>query len=96
MSEVVGRWTGKEEFDEILVAIEANPPRQHRLSPIPGLLFSEASSDKGERTEITPSGTQNPYPPGSGAPFLPNNPRMIIPAMLSGYDPATPTPGGAT
>ncbi|KAG6849017.1 hypothetical protein H0H93_011962 [Arthromyces matolae] len=91
MAEVVGTWSGKEELDEIIKAIETNPPRQHRLPPPPAI--ADESEDL-DTSKITPPGTQNPEPPGSGAPFLPSNPRTVMPAMVTGHDATTPTPGG--
>ncbi|KAG6865101.1 hypothetical protein C0991_005062 [Blastosporella zonata] len=90
MEDLVGTWTGKEEFDEIAKAIEANPPREHRL---PALPISPLEPGQQDTPVITPPGTQNPEPPGSGAPFLPGI-RTVIPAMVSERDSTTPTPGG--
>ncbi|KAJ4470919.1 hypothetical protein J3R30DRAFT_3531844 [Lentinula aciculospora] len=44
---------------------------------------------------ITPPGTQNPHPPASGAPLISDAPRLL-PALISGQDPLTPTPTGGT
>ncbi|RDB29464.1 tRNA-dihydrouridine(20) synthase [NAD(P)+] [Hypsizygus marmoreus] len=97
MSEIVGTWTGKEEFEDIVKTIEAYPPREHRLVVFDAFAPQPTPSppDEYEQPETTPPGTQNPEPPGSGAPFLPSNPlRGVLPAMLSGHDAVTPTPGG--
>jgi len=91
MDEIVGSWTGKEEFDAIVQAIEANPPRDHRLVASSAVVEQPCEN---ETPETTPPGTQNPEPPGSGAPFLPNSYRTAIPAMVTGRDATTPTPGG--
>ena len=89
MDEIVGTWTGKEEFAQIVQAIEARPPKEHRMRVNPDP--NDAQVDEGEL--VTPPATQNPEPPGSGAPFLPGNVRrMHIPPMVSGHDAATPTP----
>ncbi|KAF8963964.1 hypothetical protein BDZ97DRAFT_1904758 [Flammula alnicola] len=42
---------------------------------------------------VTPEGTQNPEPPSSGAPFLPNDIGRVLEA-LPGRDTTTPTPSG--
>jgi len=85
---LVSSWTGEEEFQEIMQAIDARPPRQH------GVKFEE-SEDWEEEVEspvTTPKGTVNPEPPGSGAPLLSALSRMTIPAIISGVDAPTPTP----
>ncbi|GLB43570.1 putative dihydrouridine synthase (Dus) [Lyophyllum shimeji] len=92
MDEVVGSWTGKEEFDAIVHAIEANPPRQHRLPAILSPAGVVEQRNEHEAQETTPPGTQNPEPPGSGAPFLPNSYRTVLPPMVTGHDATTPTP----
>ncbi|KAG5644146.1 hypothetical protein DXG03_009040 [Asterophora parasitica] len=95
MDSVVGSWTGKEEFDEIVRAIEANPPRFHRMPILPSPTSVEKEqSEEPPPQETTPPGTQNPEPPGSGAPFMPNSYRTTVPAMITGEDATTPTPGG--
>lgn len=88
MDEFVGTWTGDKEFKDIVQTLEAYPPREHRL-PSP----TAQQWDEDEQPEATPPGTQNPEPPGSGAPFLPSY-RMAVPPMVSGHDAVTPTPGG--
>lgn len=85
MNDIVGFWTGEEEFAEIVKTIEERPPLQHRLAmPEQETTTSTSAS--------TPQGTQNPYPPGSGAPLLPSSIRTILPAMAFGHDPETPVP----
>ncbi|KAG6879321.1 hypothetical protein C0992_003538 [Termitomyces sp. T32_za158] len=91
MNVVVGTWNGKEEFDEIVRSIEANPPRQHRLPPP---TTPTKQQEAVETPETTPPGTQNPEPPGSGAPLLPNTYRITLPPMATGHDATTPTPSG--
>jgi len=102
LTDFVGAWTGKEEFEEIVKAIETNCPRQHRLEPVSELSPPLESpiptpTDHEMQGETTPLGTLNPHPPGSGAPLFPSNLRTLIPAMMSGHGPSTPspTPGGA-
>ena len=41
---------------------------------------------------VTPIGTQNPEPPGSGAPLLPNEQRRPLPSIITGHSAITPTP----
>ena len=94
MNEIVGTWTGKEEFAQIVQAMEARPPREHRmrLNDLDHLSDTDSQVDE-EEGMITPLGTQNPETPGSGAPLLPSNMRrMQIPPMASGRDATTPTP----
>lgn len=88
MDDVVGSWTGKEEFDAIAEAIERHPPWDHRM------LLEPSTPDLDELATTTPPGTQNPEPPGSGAPFMPNTYRMAESLVFSGHDAVTPTPGG--
>lgn len=45
-----------------------------------------------EKKYLTPDGTQNPEPPGSGAPFLPNNVDGNFLLGIPGHDATTPTP----
>lgn len=89
---MMGSSSGKEELQEIINAIEQNPPREHRM-------MLEDESDSSEKVEsnqaqatITPEGTQNPEPPGSGAPFLPND--TDISTIIPGHNATTPTPSG--
>ncbi|KAL0574049.1 tRNA-dihydrouridine synthase 2 [Marasmius crinis-equi] len=93
---IAGSWTGEEEFKEIVRAIESRnqPPRGSATEP------GKEEEDTAPEAEVdpaffTPEGTQNPEPPGSGAPRLPLDalPRNL-PAMISGEGPLTPTPGG--
>ncbi|KAF4604657.1 hypothetical protein EYR40_003432 [Pleurotus pulmonarius] len=99
--------SGKEEFDQIANAIEARACSPRRLllpaetaaSAVPSPPSSQNNTTCGESaaldTIITPPGTQNPDPPNSNAPKMPINDRLAyIPALVSGIDPATPTPGG--
>lgn len=91
MEEIVGAWTGKEEFAQIVEAIEARPPKEHRMYIV--LEPSDAEVEVEEEGMATPPVTLNPEPPGSGAPLLPGNMRrMQIPPMASGHDATTPTP----
>lgn len=41
---------------------------------------------------VTPQGTQNPEPPGSGAPLIPNELRKLLPSIITGDNAMTPTP----
>ncbi|KAJ7462099.1 hypothetical protein FB451DRAFT_1341142 [Mycena latifolia] len=89
LEEIVGAWTGEEDFAEIVKTIEARPPRVHHRE-------FEAAAERQpleEPVASTPSETVNPEPPGSGAPFSIALHRLDLP-MLTGGDPLTPTPGG--
>jgi tRNA-dihydrouridine synthase 2 len=91
VEEIVGAWTGEEEFAQIVGAIEARPPREHRMHLDPEPTDTQTEAD--EEGLATPPVRQNPEPPGSGAPLLPSNTRrMQIPPMASGHDATTPTP----
>jgi tRNA-dihydrouridine synthase 2 len=81
MTDFVGEWTGEQEMAEIVEAITSNPPREHRMLPS---AFAHL---------VTPTATQNPEPPSSGAPLLPSKveeegTRQPPPPAL------TPTPSG--
>ncbi|KAG9222239.1 hypothetical protein CCMSSC00406_0006536 [Pleurotus cornucopiae] len=100
--------SGKEEFDQIVKAIEARErgprrlllPNETVVSVVPPAPVSQDKTTHGEPADldgiiITPPATQNPDPPSSNAPKMPVNDRLAyIPALVSGIDPATPTPGG--
>ena len=74
---------------EIIKAIETNNPRDRRM------LSSSFASEEANPDFVTPPGTQNPEPPTSKAPLLPNNFTTDIPAVLPSEAP-TPTPEGTT
>ncbi|KAJ7084748.1 hypothetical protein C8R43DRAFT_1142579 [Mycena crocata] len=85
LEEIVGTWTGEEDFREIVKEIEARPPR---------LLHHLPTGRETENcTAVTPSDTTNPEPPGSGAPLALSFRRLDLP-LLTGQDPLTPTPAG--
>ena len=90
VKEIAGEWTGAEELQEIARIVAARPPREHRLLSTED---PDEESAKAEQT-VTPTGTQNPEPPGSGAPLISDSPRKTIPALVSGQDPPTPTLAG--
>jgi len=92
MEEIVGSWTGEDELREIIRAIEARSSMGHILHEYPNEKWEVDDSE--EEPSSTPTGTQNPESPGSGAPFQPSFERMPIPAMVAGHDAPTPTPGG--
>ncbi|KAK0466185.1 uncharacterized protein EV420DRAFT_1617508 [Desarmillaria tabescens] len=77
---IVGSWTGEQVFQDIAAAIEARPSRR---------VEHETEIDG----DVTPQGTQNPEPPTSKAPFMTEFIRTALPALISGRDPLTPTPG---
>ncbi|KAJ7508461.1 hypothetical protein B0H11DRAFT_2304472 [Mycena galericulata] len=81
LEEIVGAWTGEEDFKELVQAIEARPPRHDS----PEMQRSSTSPI------VTPSETTNPEPPGSGAPLMLALHRLDLP-MLTGRDPLTPSP----
>jgi tRNA-dihydrouridine synthase 2 len=82
---IMGISSGQEEFQQILDALGANPPREHRM-----IIDTSSVVDSDEEKKIiTPDGTQNPEPPGSGAPFLPNDGNFL---SKIGHDAMTPTP----
>lgn len=90
----MGDHSCEEEFKAIVKAIEDNPPRQHRMVLPPEVELqakstTEALSTISEAQVRTPQGTQNPEPPGSGAPLLPHNFERIL---LVPEPATTPTP----
>ncbi|KAF9486398.1 tRNA-dihydrouridine synthase 2 [Pholiota conissans] len=89
---VMGLKLGEEDLWDIVKSIEENPPRQHRMIieeiEQPDILIPESMEETSFRT---PEDTQNPEPPGSGAPFLPNDGGNLT--MLLQRD-TTPTPSG--
>jgi len=92
IQEIVGIPSGQEEFQQILDALGANPPREHRMI----LDASSSIVDSDEETNfMTPEETQNPEPPGSGAPFLPNDRNFFL-SRMPGHDATTPTPTEAS
>ncbi|KAK7464399.1 tRNA-dihydrouridine synthase 2 [Stygiomarasmius scandens] len=103
VTDIVGEWTGEQDFKEIVRVIEARTSREHsEVSTETDASVdcpSASSSSSQAETEvageyITPEGTQNPEPPGSGAP-LASEVTRDIPAVISGELPLTPTPAPA-
>ncbi|CAA7268086.1 unnamed protein product [Cyclocybe aegerita] len=108
MKDVMGPATGKEDFQEIVNSIEEISPREHRMLVEEQSLASEsAPPEPTARADspnlplrdmqdeiVTPEGTQNPEPPGSGAPFLPSETSKVY-ATIPGRDATTPTPSGS-
>lgn len=87
----MGISSGQEEFQQILDTLEANPPRERRMIiDAPSIVDSDE-----EKKLITPGGTQNPEPPGSGAPFLPNDIDGDFLLRIPGHNATTPTPSEA-
>ncbi|KAG2155753.1 hypothetical protein DEU56DRAFT_322513 [Suillus clintonianus] len=88
LEDIVGSWTGEEEFKEISRIVEARPPR----------ISAEAEQEEAEEDIpppcATPPDRPNPEPPLSGAPKM--GLRMPMPAIITGSDMVspTPTPGG--
>ncbi|KAL0951931.1 hypothetical protein HGRIS_008584 [Hohenbuehelia grisea] len=93
--------SGEEEMRLIVNAIESRTETSFRMvlpdpsasapaDPSPSVESSEKLDDT---LTITPPGTQNPEPPGTGAPLLPANELLReVPALVSGKDPVTPSP----
>lgn len=87
VQDVMGISSGQEDFQQILEALGANPPIEHKM-----ILDGSFILDSDEEIKtITPEGTVNPEPPGSGAPFLPS--RMDRNWI---HDATTPTPTEAS
>lgn len=94
LKDLMGPGSGKEDLQDIIKSIEDNPPRQHRMTiEEDSIVFlSESQEDTAFRT---PEDTQNPEPPSSGAPFLPNDRDMgKMAATLLRRENTTPTPNG--
>ncbi|KAJ7736909.1 hypothetical protein B0H16DRAFT_1664812 [Mycena metata] len=96
LEEIVGSWTGEDDFKEIVKIIEARPPRL-RADPDPDETVQPSTWSPEPSvtppTLVTPTGTSNPEPPSSGAPLMLALHRLDLP-VLNGHDPLTPTPGG--
>lgn len=93
LTDLVGSWTGQAEMQQIIEAIETRPPREHKmiLPPSPALKSLPIAIDDTKEFK-TPENTQNPEPPSSGAPFLPNDFGRIVPALPAAS--LTPSPVG--
>jgi len=90
MRDVMGDLSGEEEFQAIVNTLEGCPPREHRMVlPVDD---QRELSPVSEYLTVTPQGTQNPEPPGSGAPFLPNDFDKTLP--FPNYNATSPTPSG--
>lgn len=89
MADLLGSRTGEDEFRDIEAAINSRPDRYHTA-----LLLAEDANEEVVALS-TPPNTENPEPPTLHAPLGPTNAlRMPIPAVISGHDALTPTPGG--
>ncbi|KAF8203882.1 tRNA-dihydrouridine synthase 2, partial [Pholiota molesta] len=72
LKDLMGPRSGAEDLQEIIKSIEDNPPRQHRMVfEKESIVFPSVSQE--DTAFSTPKDTQNPEPPSSGAPFLPND-----------------------
>ncbi|KAF9027797.1 hypothetical protein BDP27DRAFT_1437062 [Rhodocollybia butyracea] len=101
VAEIAGGWTGDEDFREIAHSIELRETKVNELELFSqdlnieatvsedSLLSKVVEQGSGNKYE-TPTGTQNPHPPGSDAPFVADFPRTL-PTLISGQDPMTPT-----
>lgn len=89
LAEIMGPSSGQEDFQQIVKAIEEYPPKEHRM------IIDRDTRDyrNEEASTVTPEGTQNPEPPGTGAPFLPNDMGRVL-TTIPGRDATTPTPSG--
>ena len=88
MQDVMGGFSGEEDMQSIVVALDERPPREHRMM----LPTDQHEHSSPEYLTVTPQGTQNPEPPGSGAPYLPHDFGKTIP--FPNYNATTPTPSG--
>ncbi|KAF8913201.1 hypothetical protein CPB84DRAFT_1841593 [Gymnopilus junonius] len=93
VNDMMGSFSGEKELQAIINAIENNPPREHRMILDDETESPNAAESTQAHATITPEGTQNPEPPGSGAPFLPSDMDRIFTA-IPGRDATTPTPSG--
>src|SRR5436853_459156 len=89
LMDIAGPSSGENDFQQIVNAIKEHPPKDHRM------IIDRHKRDYGDEAvdSVTPKGTQNPEPPGSGAPFLPNDISRVL-AKIPGRDATTPTPSG--
>jgi tRNA-dihydrouridine synthase 2 len=94
LKDLMGPGSGAEDLQEIIKSIEDNPPRQHRMVfEKESIVFPSVSQE--DTAFSTPKDTQNPEPPSSGAPFLPNDRDMgKMAATLLRRENTTPTPNG--
>ena len=92
LKHLMGDSSGEDDFKAIVKSLHDNPPRDHRMiiNLEPHGLSPELQDSA---PMVTPEGTQNPEPPGSGAPFLPHDFGRALP--LPNRDATTPTPGGS-
>ncbi|KAJ7146391.1 hypothetical protein C8R44DRAFT_600643 [Mycena epipterygia] len=97
LEEIVGAWTGEEDFGAIVKTIEARPPRLHDelREGDSGEMQPSENASASPPVLVTPPDTTNPEPPGSGAPLMLALGRLDLP-MLTGLNPLTPTPGGVS
>ncbi|KAJ6520503.1 hypothetical protein C8R45DRAFT_807957 [Mycena sanguinolenta] len=94
LEDIVGSWTGDDDFRDIVKTIQARPPRSHgviapRNEPV--MAADEESEPPTPPALVTPSDTSNPCSPGSGAPLMLALHRLDLP-ILTGHDPLTPSP----
>jgi len=89
MQDIMGGSSGEEDMQSIVTALEERPPREHRMMPP---IDQREQSPLNEYLTVTPQGTQNPEPPGSGAPYLPHDFGKTLP--FPNHNATTPTPSG--
>jgi tRNA-dihydrouridine synthase 2 len=87
MQDIMGDSSGEEEMQTIAAVLEESPPREHRMI-LP--IDQREPSLVNEYITVTPQGTQNPEPPGSGAPFLPHDFGKTLP--FPNHNATSPTP----
>ncbi len=95
MTKYVGEWTGEDAMEQIIEAIEKNPPRSRRMylpTAVDDSTTEAAAAQEEDSAYATPQNTQNPEPPTSGAPFLPRDYFQSKLTMPPFGDPVTPTP----
>lgn len=93
LKEVVGEWNGEKDFREIEKAVQARSLSGRNVVAVD---MPEETTSPLEHTadvnDATPTGTQNPHPPESGAPLMGDSAlRTLIPELLPSPDPPTPT-----
>ena len=85
LTELVGSWSGEDDFAEIVEVIKLRRLRDHGLlSTMPGLVESSGF--------LTPPVYHSSAQVEPGAPRTPSNGRIPVPAILTGHDAVTPTP----
>jgi tRNA-dihydrouridine synthase 2 len=89
LTELVGSWSGEDDFAEIVEAIKHRRLREHLPSILPDLMESSGF--------LTPPVSRSLSQVEPGAPRIPSNGQIPPPAIVTGSDAVTPspTPGGS-